>query len=113
MICFESIFNYKSINENICQTNLVIQISNDSWFGKWYGPQQNLANSLLRSVEFQKTLIRSTPSGISAVINPNGIIEKSIPNDQKNYLVYEYPINQSLGYCQSKLLYSLIFLILI
>ena len=113
MICFESIFNYKSINENICQTNLVIQISNDSWFGKWYGPHQHLANSLLRSVEFQKTLIRSTPSGISAVINPNGVIEKSIPNDQKNYLVYEYPINESLGYCQSKLLYSLFFLILI
>ena len=113
MICFESIFNYKSINENICKTNLVIQISNDSWFGKWYGPHQHLANSLLRSVEFQKTLIRSTPSGISAVINPNGVIEKSIPNDQKNYLVYEYPINESLGYCQSKLLYSLFFLILI
>jgi len=113
MICFESIFNYNSINENICKTNLVIQISNDSWFGKWYGPHQHLANSLLRSVEFQKTLIRSTPSGISAVINPNGVIEKSIPNDQKNYLVYEYPINESLGHCQSKLLYSLFFLILI
>ena len=55
MICFESIFDYKSINKNICETDLVIQISNDSWFGKWYGPQQHLANSLMRSVEFQKT----------------------------------------------------------
>jgi apolipoprotein N-acyltransferase len=112
MICFESIFNYKLTNQNICQTDLVIQISNDSWFGKWYGPQQHLANSLLRSVEFQKTLIRSTPSGISAVINPRGIIEKSISNDQRNYLIYQYPINETLGYCQSKLFYSVLFLFL-
>ena len=112
MICFESIFNYKLINQNICQTDLVIQISNDSWFGKWYGPKQHLANSLLRSVEFQKTLIRSTPSGISAVINPSGVIEKSISNDQRNYLIYQHPIKETLGYCHSKLLYSIVFLFL-
>ena len=62
MICFESIFEYQSINKNICQSDLVIQISNDSWFGKWYGPQQHLANSLIRSVEFQNCLLYTSPS---------------------------------------------------
>ena len=69
MICFESIFNYQSINKEICGSDMVIQISNDSWFGKWYGPHQHLANSLLRSVEFQKPLIRSTPSGITSIVD--------------------------------------------
>ena len=74
MICFESIFNYKSINTEVCNADMVIQISNDSWFGKWYGPHQHLANSLLRSVEFQKPLIRSTPSGITSVVDYSGKI---------------------------------------
>ena len=38
MICFESIFEYQLINENICQSDLVIQISNDSWFGNGMVP---------------------------------------------------------------------------
>ena len=103
MICFESIFNYKRINKNICQSDLVIQISNDSWFGKWYGPHQHLANSLLRSVEFKKTLVRSTPSGISAIIDKQGNINKSIINDKKDFLYYSYPINKSLTPCSSTL----------
>tara|TARA_B100001063_G_scaffold211833_1_gene210387 strand:- start:253 stop:696 length:444 start_codon:yes stop_codon:yes gene_type:complete len=103
MICFESIFYYKHINKDICQTNLVIQISNDSWFGKWYGPQQHLANSLLRSVEFGKTLVRSTPSGISTIIDKNGKIIERISNDKKGFLYYNYPINQSSPLCPSTL----------
>ena len=113
MICFESIFYYRHINKNICQSNLVIQISNDSWFGKWYGPQQHLANSLLRSVEFGKTLVRSTPSGISAIIDEKGNIIKSIANDKKNFLYYNYPINQSLTVCPSTLNIIMILLLLV
>jgi len=115
MICFESIFEYQSINDNICQSDLVIQISNDSWFGKWYGPQQHLANSLIRSVEFQQTLIRSTPSGVSAVVQPNGAISHSIDNDQQGYFYYSYnPSNQTIN-CSSTLYYviSLLLFILI
>ena len=59
-----------------------------------------------------------------SIIACDGTIDDPIPeydvlatvnedDGQKNYLVYEYPINESLGYCQSKLLYSLFFLILI
>ena len=113
MICFESIFNYMRINRNICQSDLVIQISNDSWFGKWYGPQQHLANSLLRSVEFGKTLVRSTPSGISAIIDNNGNINQAIPNDKKDFLYYNYPISKSSQVCSSTLNFVIFLLLLI
>jgi apolipoprotein N-acyltransferase len=114
MICFESIFEYQSINENICVSDLVIQISNDSWFGKWYGPQQHLANSLIRSVEFQKTLIRSTPSGVSAVIQPNGLISHRIDNNQRDYFYYSYRPSNQITNCFSTIYYviGLLFLIL-
>ena len=103
MICFESIFNYKSINTEVCNADMVIQISNDSWFGKWYGPHQHLANSLLRSVEFQKPLIRSTPSGITSVVDYSGKIIETIPTNKKGYLYYQYPINKYKPNCSSTL----------
>lgn len=112
MICFESIFHYLHINSKICPIDLVIQISNDSWFGKWYGPYQHLANSLLRSVEFKKTLIRSTPSGTSAIINSDGSILKSIPNNEKNYLYYQHPVKEFLEDCRSNLIYVALLLLL-
>ena len=99
--------------KNICQSNLVLQISNDSWFGKWYGPQQHLANSLLRSVEFGKTLVRSTPSGISAIIDKKGNIIESISNDKKDFLYYNYPLNQSHPFCPSTLNIIMLLLFLI
>ena len=103
MICFESIFNYKSINTEVCNADMVIQISNDSWFGKWYGPHQHLANSLLRSVEFQKPLIRSTPSGITSVVDYSGKIIDTIPTNKKGYLYYQHPINKYKSNCSSTL----------
>ena len=103
MICFESIFNYKSINNEVCNADMVIQISNDSWFGKWYGPHQHLANSLLRSVEFQKPLIRSTPSGITSVVDYSGKIIETIPTNKKGYLYYQHPINKYKSNCSSTL----------
>jgi len=112
MICFESIFHYPSINSNICNTDLVLQISNDSWFGQWYGPHQHLANSLLRSVEFNKSLIRSTPSGISAVIDKEGNIIKKIKNNQAGYIYYEYSIEKYSGAsCVSTMNYIIFILI--
>ena len=112
MICFESVFHYPNINPDICHTDLVIQISNDSWFGQWYGPQQHLANSLLRSVEFNKTLIRSTPSGVSAVINKRGSVIKKINNNQIGYIYYQHPVqNPQLGSCISTLNYIIFILI--
>ena len=82
---------------------MVIQISNDSWFGKWYGPHQHLANSLLRSVEFQKPLIRSTPSGITSIVDHSGKIIQTIASNKKGYLYYQHPITKNQSICSSTL----------
>ena len=61
------------------------------------------ANSLLRSVEFQKPLIRSTPSGITSVVDYSGKIIETIPTNKKDYLYYQHPINKYKSNCSSTL----------
>jgi apolipoprotein N-acyltransferase len=67
----------------------------------------------LRSVEFGKTLVRSTPSGISAIIDKKGNIIESISNDKKDFLYYNYQLNQSPPFCPSTLHIIMLLLFLI
>jgi len=68
-IAFDSIMLQSSIN-----SNLLISLSNDTWFGKTIGPYQHLELAQTRALESEKALIRSTNSGISAIINEKGLI---------------------------------------
>ncbi len=113
MICFESIFDSSQIHSEICNSDLIIQISNDSWFGDKYGPIQHFKNSILRSSEKNMTLVRSTPSGITAVINPNAQILKSIPQGDQGYINFKIHKTFNEKKCSSFILFNLFFLILI
>ena len=52
--------------------------SNDGWFGTW-GPPQHLAQARLRAIEEGLPVLRSTTTGISAVIDSNGIVRDHDP----------------------------------
>ena len=52
--------------------------SNDAWFGRW-GPPQHLAQARLRAIEEAMPIIRSTPTGISAMIDARGRLLASLP----------------------------------
>jgi apolipoprotein N-acyltransferase len=54
--------------------NLILNVTNDSWFGKLQEPEQHLALAQLRCVETRKAQVRSTNTGISAIVWPNGEI---------------------------------------
>jgi apolipoprotein N-acyltransferase len=74
IICYESIFtnNFKNNSEY----DVVINITNDFWFGKSFGTYQHLEAARARAVEYGVPVIRVANSGISAVILPNGDIIK-------------------------------------
>jgi apolipoprotein N-acyltransferase len=75
-ICYEIIFSGQVIDPNN-RPDFLFNPSNDAWFGSW-GPPQHLAQARLRAVEEGVPIIRSTPTGISAVIDADGRLLNSL-----------------------------------
>ena len=76
-ICYEIIFSGQVVDP-AKRPRFIFNPSNDAWFGNW-GPPQHLAQARLRALEEGLPIIRSTPTGISAIIDSNGKVIKSIP----------------------------------
>ena len=83
VICYEILYFWRlSTNENI-KSDIIVNLTNDSWFGLYTGPYQHFYFSRLRAAEFNKTLIRVSNNGISAIINNYGEIIDIINLNQK------------------------------
>ena len=76
-LCYEIIFSGEVVDP-IDRPNFIFNPSNDAWFGRW-GPPQHLAQARLRAAEEGLPVIRSTPTGISAVIDATGAVRASLP----------------------------------
>jgi len=76
-LCYEIIFSGQVVDRNN-RPGFIFNPSNDAWFGSW-GPPQHLAQARLRAAEEGIPVLRSTPTGISAVINAEGEVVKSLP----------------------------------
>jgi apolipoprotein N-acyltransferase len=74
LICFESIFPYLSRAMVANGANILINITNDAWFGKTSAPYQHLAMSVTRAVENRVAMARGANTGISALAAPDGSI---------------------------------------
>lgn len=80
-LCYESIFPELMRSMHDKNTNGIIMISNDSWYGDTRGPQEHLAIAQMRSLEMQKPMIRVTNSGITAHISDMGEIVNRLPSN--------------------------------
>ena len=76
-VCYEIIFSGHVV-DGANRPDFLFNPSNDAWFGAW-GPPQHLAQARLRAIEEGMPIIRATPTGISAVIGADGIVEQSLP----------------------------------
>ena len=84
LICYEIIYTGKLFKNN--NFDLIINISEDGWFGKSIGPNQHFVHSIFRAIESGKYVVRSSNNGIAAIINPLGDIEKKINLGQSDYI---------------------------
>ncbi len=73
-ICYEIIFPHLSAAMVQNGGNLLVNITNDAWFGKTAGPSQHFSMAVFRSVENRRALIRSANTGISGFVDPAGRI---------------------------------------
>ena len=77
LICYEIIFT-KLSQQSDPETNIIINISEDGWFGNSIGPHQHFVKGVFRAIEQNSFLIRSANKGISAIINNKGEIIKKL-----------------------------------
>lgn len=75
-ICYEIVFSGEVVDPHD-RPDYIFNPSNDGWFGAW-GPPQHLAQARLRAIEEGLPILRSTTTGISAVIDADGIVRAHI-----------------------------------
>ncbi|HID70260.1 MAG TPA: apolipoprotein N-acyltransferase [Desulfobacterales bacterium] len=79
LICFESVFadiSRKWVDEG---ANLLVNMTNDAWYGRSSAPYQTLAMTRLRAVETRRAIVRSANTGFSGFIDPMGRVHKLSP----------------------------------
>jgi len=87
LICYEIIYSGRLFrNQNF---DLIINISEDGWFGKSIGPKQHFVHSIFRAVESGKYILRSANNGIAAIINPLGIVEQKVKFGTSGYIDFK------------------------
>ena len=77
LICYEVIFSGHVVDP-AHRPDFIFNPSNDAWFGT-LGPPAHLAQARLRAIEEGLSIVRATPTGISAIIDPDGAVRQSIP----------------------------------
>lgn len=88
-ICYEMIFPGKVVDP-ADRPAFIFNPSNDAWFGHW-GPPQHLAQARLRAIEEGLPVIRSTSTGISAIIRKDGSVASSIPLGTAGFIDADLP----------------------
>ncbi len=85
LICYEAVFpqDVAGVPE---LPRLLLQITNDAWFGTHSGPYQHLAQARMRAIEQGLPLLRAANTGVSALIGPRGAVIRSIPLGQAGYV---------------------------
>jgi apolipoprotein N-acyltransferase len=91
LICYEAIFPGEILPRDGQRAGLMINVTNDAWFGLTSGPYQHLAQARLRSIEEGLPLVRAANTGISAVVDPFGRIVASLPLGTETVLDSELP----------------------
>ncbi len=107
LICYEIIFP-DLIQKSDINTNLIVNISEDGWFGNSIGPDQHFAKSIFRAVENNTFLLRSANRGVSAIIDNKGEVMKRLNRYEAGNIELDVPLIKS-----NKIKNDLIFFVLL
>jgi apolipoprotein N-acyltransferase len=96
MICFESAFPAISRAMALHGAELLIEISNDTWFGRSAAAEQHAAMAPLRAIETRRALARATATGISTLVDDHGRVRRRLGLFREGYLLDRLPLRRDL-----------------
>ena len=92
VICYEGIFP-ELVREFVKGgARLIVNMTNDAWFGRTSGPWQHLAMYPFRAVEHRVAVVRAANTGVSAFIAPTGQIMRQVPLYERTALTERVPL---------------------
>ncbi|TKB32554.1 MAG: apolipoprotein N-acyltransferase, partial [Mesorhizobium sp.] len=95
-ICYEVIFP-DLVTVDAASAELIVNVTNDAWFGDTPGPYQHFRQAQIRAVENGVPLLRAANNGISAVVDPRGRILDALAIDARGAIDAHVPIsNQAI-----------------
>ena len=82
-ICYEAIIPQLVRQLAANGAGVLVNISNDAWFGDSAAPYQHLEAARLRSIENHRYLLRATDNGVTTFIDPYGRVQEKLPRNQR------------------------------
>lgn len=95
-VCYESVFA-RGVRRFVVQgAEVLLNISNDSWYGRTAARHQHLLIARMRAMENARWLLRATSDGITSVIDPGGRITASLPSFEEGVLCARFDYSSKM-----------------
>ena len=95
-ICYESVFPQVAREQVRSGANLLVNISNDAWFGRTQGAEQHFQMGRLRAIETRRYVARAGNDGITAVVDPLGSVVQRFPRGEQAAFVAQVGLSKVL-----------------
>jgi apolipoprotein N-acyltransferase len=97
-ICYESVFADEVRHFAQLGAEVLVNISDDGWYGDTSAPWQHLNMARMRAIENRRWILRDTNNGVTAVIDPYGRVRQSIPRHQTDALPAGYAFRSDVTF---------------
>lgn len=95
LICYEDLM--PSLSRRFVaggEVNLLVNLTNDAWFGNSVAPWQHANLAKWRAIETRRSLVRATNAGLTSIISPTGEIVQTLPAFSSGVLIAKVPLLQ-------------------